>query len=292
MKVSRKICLAALLLCFLAVGSSVNAQGLSPAAPTSAFVFTRNLTVGMGGADVSALQQFLIDQSFLKIETPTAYFGPLTRTALAAWQTSAGISPSAGFFGSLSRAKLSAVVPLAVIPIIAVPSVIASSTIPAAPAAAAASGTGLPMRMIIPTLNVVANVQFNGLKPDFTLEVPTNVTDVGWFTGSVRPGQQGVSIVTGHVAQIRNSVATKPGVFFNLNMLKPGDKLYVINDKGETTTFVVRELRTYDAAADSKDVFTSGDNGTHLNLITCEGVWDQSQLEFSQRLVVFTDAVQ
>ncbi len=260
----------------------------APAAGAAGPTYTRDLTIGISGADVSALQQFLIGGSFLKIAAPTGYFGPATRAALAAWQSSSGVSPSAGFFGPLSRAKLSAVVPPAVIPAIQVPSTVASSTAPAA----AVSGTGLPARMLIPALDVTANFQFNGLKPDQTLEVPSNVTDVGWYTGSVRPGQPGVSIVTGHVAQIRNSIATKQGVFFNLNKLKPGDKLYVINDKGETATFVVRELRTYGAAADATDVFTSRDSGTHLNLITCEGVWDQTKLEFSQRLVVFADIAQ
>lgn len=145
MRVKRKICLAVLLLLVAA-----------PAAGAASPAYTRDLTVGIGGADVSALQQFLIDGSFLKLAAPTGYFGPLTQTALAAWQTSSGISPSTGFFGSLSRTKLSAVVPPAVIPAIQVPSVVASSTIPAAPMVAA-SETGLPARMIIPALGVVAN---------------------------------------------------------------------------------------------------------------------------------------
>lgn len=292
MRVPHSIRLIALSVCIFVAGSGAHAQDLSPAASSTAFVFTRNLTIGMGGDDVSALQQFLIDDGFLKVTAPTGYFGRLTQTALAAWQASVGISPSTGFFGPLSRAKLSAVVPLAVIPAIQVPNVVASSTVPATPTVAVASGTGLPVRIIIPALGVVASFQYNGLTPDNTMEIPTNVTDVGWYTGSVRPGQEGVSVATGHVAQVRKSTVTKQGVFFNLNTLKPGDKLYVVNDKGETTTFVVRESRTYDPTADATDVFTSTDNRAHLNLITCEGVWNQSQLGFSQRLVVFTDAVQ
>ena len=87
-------------------------------------------------------------------------------------------------------------------------------------------------------------------------------------------------------------MVTKPGVFSNLYELRTGDKLSIVNDKGETINFVVREVRSYDPVADATAVFTSTDGGAHLNLITCEGVWKQAQLSYTQRLVVFTDAVQ
>jgi LPXTG-site transpeptidase (sortase) family protein len=109
---------------------------------------------------------------------------------------------------------------------------------------------------------------------------------------SPRPGEIGNAIITGHVAQIRQSVVTKPGVFFNLNQLRQVDNLYVRNDNGETITFVVRESRLYDPTADATGVFVSKDNRAHLVLITCEGTWNKDQLSYSQRFVVFADAVQ
>ena len=157
---------------------------------------------------------------------------------------------------------------------------------------AAAVGTGLPVRLVIPKLNINAAFQYNGLTPSGTMETPSNVSDVGWFTGSALPGKLGVAIVIGHVAQIRRGVVTKPGVFSDLGSLSAGDTFSVLNDEGVTTNFVVRESRTYDPTADATDVFTSTDGGAHLNFITCEGTWDQAQLEYTQRLVVFADAVQ
>ncbi len=79
-------------------------------------------------------------------------------------------------------------------------------------------------------------------------------------------------------------------MFHNLNTLKKGDELSIENDKGVISTFVVRELRLYDASADATDVFTS-QSGAHLNLITCAGDWQQAKLSYSKRLVVFTDLV-
>ncbi len=66
------------------------------------YTFTRNLTVGSRGADVTALQTMLQAKGFLSV-APTGYFGGLTKAALAGWQASVGISPAVGYFGPLTR---------------------------------------------------------------------------------------------------------------------------------------------------------------------------------------------
>ena len=261
------------------------------------FMFSNNLTIGARGNDVSELQQFLISDGFLKIIAPTGYFGPLTRAALGLWQASENIYPSVGFFGPLSRARLNITFSQAQAtttpvqnttttpPII----VIATSSPSTTTASSTMSGIGLPIRLKIPKIYVDANILSLGLASSGVMEIPNNVYDVGWFNGSPRPGEKGSSIVTGHVAQIRGGVMTKPGVFIDLNKLTMGDKLIVINDKGESNTFVVRESRLYDPLADASSVFSSNDNNAHLNLITCEGTWNPAEQSYSKRLVVFTD---
>jgi len=71
---------------------------------TSAYNYTRDLTVGKKGDDVTALQQLLISKGYLKIAAPTGYFGSLTKAAVSALQAAAGISPTAGYFGPKTRA--------------------------------------------------------------------------------------------------------------------------------------------------------------------------------------------
>lgn len=82
----------------------------SPSAVVQAdysFTFTKNLAVGSQGADVSALQQFLIDNSFLtSISAPTGYFGNGTQAALIRFQIAHNISPASGYFGTLTRAAV------------------------------------------------------------------------------------------------------------------------------------------------------------------------------------------
>lgn len=108
MKVLRNIWLIVALLVIVAFGNS--ARGASAASTavivTDAVTFKRNLSVGMSGADVSAMQRFLITSGYLKIFAPTGYFGPSTQIALSAWQTSVAISPANGSFGPISRGTM------------------------------------------------------------------------------------------------------------------------------------------------------------------------------------------
>ncbi len=83
---------------------------VAPAATDAqAMTYTRNLTVGARGADVTSLQMFLQSKGFFPAsQAATGFFGPLTRTALAAYQTSKNIAPAAGFFGPITRAAVNA----------------------------------------------------------------------------------------------------------------------------------------------------------------------------------------
>jgi len=80
-------------------------QGGSTAS-TSSYNFAKNLTVGSRGDDVKQLQSILIAGGYLKLATPTDWFGPMTKAAVIAWQKAVGITPTSGYVGPLSRAKL------------------------------------------------------------------------------------------------------------------------------------------------------------------------------------------
>ncbi len=142
----------------------------------------------------------------------------------------------------------------------------------------------LPVRLIIPSINVDADVENVGLTPQGAMEVPTNTIDVGWYKLGSLPGETGSAVISGHF----DGREGNSGVFNNLNKLKPGDKIYVLNDQGTTTTFVVRESRTYNPGY-ADEVFFPNDQGIHLNLVTCDGVWDKNKKSYSKRLVVFAD---
>ncbi|MFA6194125.1 MAG: class F sortase [Patescibacteria group bacterium] len=149
----------------------------------------------------------------------------------------------------------------------------------------ASTSPGLPVRLKIPKIKVNAAFESVGLTPKGAVGVPKNFSNVAWFNISPRPGENGSAVVTGHYGR-KNG---KGSVFDNLHKLRPGDKLYVQDNKGATAVFVVRESRRYDPKANVSDIFNVNDGKVHLNLITCEGVWDPSLKSYSRRLVVFTD---
>lgn len=76
----------------------------------NACTFTRNLFVGVRGDDVMCLQNYLISQGYSIPAGATGFFGPQTKAAVSAWQQANGVSPAAGYFGAISRAKYSSLV--------------------------------------------------------------------------------------------------------------------------------------------------------------------------------------
>ncbi len=76
------------------------------AAPLYALAYSRTLSVGSTGADVSALQVFLRSVGFFPSTTPpTGYYGAITQAAVAKYQASLGL-PTVGVVGPLTLAAL------------------------------------------------------------------------------------------------------------------------------------------------------------------------------------------
>lgn len=138
----------------------------------------------------------------------------------------------------------------------------------------------------IPKIGVDAVIKEMGMTSEGAMAVPSNSIDVGWFSPGTRPGETGSAVIGAH--SLWNSEA---GVFAHLDQLQKGDVVSVVDAKGVATSFVVRDIRTYDAADTDTGIFES-ENGVHLNLITCSGQWDPATQTYTTRLVVFTDVVQ
>jgi len=140
-----------------------------------------------------------------------------------------------------------------------------------------------PSRLIIPKLNINANIEYVGTTPSGSMAAPNNTNDVGWFDLGSLPGDKGSAVIAGHF----NGNYGESAVFSNLYKLKPGDKIYVNDSSGRSVTFIVRGSKLFDPGY-ADDVFSPSDSA-HLNLITCDGVWDAATKSYSKRLVVFSD---
>ena len=146
---------------------------------------------------------------------------------------------------------------------------------------------GLPVRLKIPVIGVDSAIEDALITPDGRMDVPAGTVNVAWFALGPQPGQIGSAVIGGHFG-IDKGV---PRVFYNLNKLRVGDKVYIVDDNNNTLAFMVGSTRLFDRNADATTVFTSSDNKAHLNLITCEGIWNQVNNSYPQRLVVFTDKI-
>ncbi|MEI6510794.1 MAG: class F sortase [Candidatus Uhrbacteria bacterium] len=146
-------------------------------------------------------------------------------------------------------------------------------------------GVGIPARIRIQRIGIDAVVESVGLTKDGAMDVPALPLDAGWYSYGQRPGETGSAVIDGHV----DWYAGQTGAFKNLKDARPGDEIVIEDDAGAVVTFVVREIRTYDAAADATAVFVSDDGNAHLNLITCGGKWDKLAGQYPDRLVVFAD---
>ncbi len=147
------------------------------------------------------------------------------------------------------------------------------------------TGPGLPARLRIPKIGVDAPVEYVGLALDGAMDTPSNLDDVAWLKLGQRPGEIGNAVFAGHYGR-KNG---KASVFDNLYKLRKGDRLYIEDDKGVSVSFGVQGSLRYGASENAADVFGSSDGKAHLNLITCEGVWNPVSKSYPKRLVVFAD---
>lgn len=84
-------------------GGTMTTSGSTTTTTSSGYTFTRDLTIGSTGADVTALQNALKAGGYMSANA-TGYFGVLTQAGVIAWQKAAGVAPAAGYFGAISRA--------------------------------------------------------------------------------------------------------------------------------------------------------------------------------------------
>ena len=146
--------------------------------------------------------------------------------------------------------------------------------------------TSLPTRLKIPVIGVNANVLHLGLTPLGAMDAPKGPYEVSWYDLGVRPGDVGSAVIAGHYGPWKNGAAS---VFDDLNKLQKGDKISVLNEDGSEIFFIVRDTKTFLSTDNAQTVFLSADGKSHLNLITCQGIWNKSDKSYSNRYVVFTD---
>lgn len=158
---------------------------------------------------------------------------------------------------------------------------------PASPAAPAGPTlpASEPTRIDIPAIDVHHALIDLGQNPDGSLQVPSldDVAVPGWDTYSPTPGQQGPSVITGHV----DSAEQGEGVFFDLGDLRPGDAFTITREDGTVAEFTVTGVDEYD-----KDDFPTlkvygNTRRAEARLITCGGRFDSESGDYVDNIVAY-----
>jgi sortase (surface protein transpeptidase) len=100
-------------------------------------------------------------------------------------------------------------------------------------------------------------------------EINPDAGQVIWFTGNgrVAPGQEGVSVVAGHVAD-----GSGPDVFADLSKIKIGDPVVTVGKNGDRTVYTASRAYTVSKVELQSDstVWGGVDHGKRLILVTCD----------------------
>lgn len=144
-----------------------------------------------------------------------------------------------------------------------------------------------PVKLSIPKIGVDAYVEHVGLDKDKNMDVPKENENVAWYELGFAPGQIGNAVIAGHF----DTKTGSPAVFYNLDQLLEGDSIFVTDTRGARQEFKVtgKQKYQYDEVP-IVQIFGDAD-GSHLNLITCEGAFNQDSQVYSHRLVIFSEKV-
>lgn len=138
------------------------------------------------------------------------------------------------------------------------------------------------MELNVPKLGIKTTLVELGVDANDNHEVPPvdQPQTAGWYKYSPVPGENGPSIILGHV-----NGGGQPGVFVDLHTLVPGDIIQV----GQFT-FSVSEVLAADKDHFPADRVYAESDTPELRLITCGGVFNQESGHYEENVIVFAVA--
>jgi len=140
-----------------------------------------------------------------------------------------------------------------------------------------------PTSVVIDKLGVTAPVDAVGVYEDGSVEIPEDVSRVGWYRFGADPAQgQGSTVIVGH----RDGFDQGAGAFYSISGLDVGDAVDVELADGSTREYsvVAREVIAKEILPTS-DLFAE-DGPERLTLISCIGYFDRGGDGYRENVVV------
>ena len=181
--------------------------------------------------------------------------------------------------GSRNLASLAAQEPSPT-PSLSTPAPLPSS---ASPSPTTTPGMYVPVAVKIPKIDVNTEVLPVGLDKARAVDIPEDITKVGWYKLGVAPGaDQGSAVLVAH----RDGRVQGHGVFYDLGNLSVGDKVVVTDAAGNKLKYKVvsREMISKEGLP-LKELFAI-DGPARLTLISCGGYYDKNNGGYQDNVVV------
>jgi hypothetical protein len=140
-----------------------------------------------------------------------------------------------------------------------------------------------PLHLSIPTIGLSVPLSVLTLNKNGTVNVPTNFNEPGWYNGDRSPGQKGSAVILGHVDNFHG-----PAVFFYLDKLKLGNRVYVTLADGRHLVFAVIGERMYKKTNFPDKLVYGARSYPALQIVTCGGIFDHATGHYLSNIVVFT----
>lgn len=161
------------------------------------------------------------------------------------------------------------------------------SPTPGTPSAQSSAPAQLPSptRVRIPALGIDAKVFPVGVTPDGALEIPEDISEVGWFKYGPAPGStQGSAVLVAH----RDGTSEGRGVFFPLDSVDEGTKVNVVTESGSVVRYRVVSVEGIQKSTFNTEIeeFFTGSGKPRLTLITCGGAYEEDNGGYQANVVV------
>jgi sortase (surface protein transpeptidase) len=159
----------------------------------------------------------------------------------------------------------------------------APSSPPPAPAPAQPSPPAPPARIELPSLGVDTAIVPVGVNSDGLMDIPPDVSTVGWYRFGPAPGAAaGSAVLSGHVDDHLQGV----GVFGRIGDLGPGDAVRIVDEAGVTRAFSVLSREEWSKGEAPLDRIFDRGGSSRLVLITCGGSFNSSTLGYDDNVAI------
>lgn len=142
-----------------------------------------------------------------------------------------------------------------------------------------------PTRLSVPALGIDAPVDEVGVAPDGQMELPEDVSRVGWYRFGPVPGAEGSAVIAGHVDDREQGL----GELAPIADAAVGQEIVVTDATGATTRWQVLSRETITKQVLPVDRIFAREGAPRLTLVTCGGPFLPEYRSYRDNVVVVAE---